>query len=71
MIPLDQVPMWLTLRWNIGHALVQTKSGWHLTVCGKWTPNGGPTPERPGRICRTCRARLALTPQREEAGHGE
>ena len=57
-ISIQQVPMWLILARNIGHALVQTKNGWHYVACGTLTPNGEVTKRRPVRICSKCRARL-------------
>lgn len=56
-IRIEDVPMWLPLR-GIGHAVEHTASGWHLTACGTYTPNGPPTPELPARVCRRCRDRL-------------
>jgi hypothetical protein len=57
-VSIEQVPMWLPLRGNIGHAVELSKMGWYLTACGTFTPNGPPTPRRPKRICRKCRKRL-------------
>lgn len=59
-VQVNQVPMWLILDRNIGHALVQTKSGWNFIACGTFTPNGEITNRRPVRICSKCRAQLKV-----------
>lgn len=57
MKPID-VKKWLLLS-MVGHALVMTKSGWHLTACGTFTPNGTVYDKLPRAICNKCKARLA------------
>jgi hypothetical protein len=58
MVDVADVPVWLILQGNIGHALAGQQHGWHHTVCGTFTPNGVTRKRRPKRICRKCVANL-------------
>jgi len=61
MAEIADVVAWLNLH-GIGHVLASQRHGWFLTACGTWTPAGTVSLDRPQRICRKCRARLAAAP---------
>ena len=57
-VAIEDVPVWLILDRQIGHAIGNTGSGWHQLACGIVTPNGALTKVAPTRICKKCRNAL-------------